>query len=153
MPQEAPDTEISGEPAPMILDDSPASSGPENAAMGSNVQDHHRHPQLMTVEVQQVSSAHDGNVTLESFKNADTQEILTGNVKVVVTATQYVTLSADRHSMEEIKSLALKEIARTGVKLKAIEVNYPDISSAKMVLDLGKYGEPFIILCSPSPQI
>ena len=148
MPQGAPDTEISCEPAPMILDDSPATSAPENAAMNPNVQEHHGHPQLMTAQVPQASSAYDGDVMLKSFNNADTPETITGNIKVVVTAIQYVTLSAHGHSMEEIRSLALKEIARTGVKLKAIEVNCPDISPTRIVLDLGKYGEPFMISCS-----
>lgn len=145
MSQEDLDTEISYGPAPTIFDNSPASSHPETAAMSPNVQEQQGHPQLMAVQVQQASNAQDGNVTLKSSNNVDTQETITGNIKVVVTATQYVTLSADRHSMEEIKLLALKEIARTGVKLKAIEVNYPDMPSARVVLDLGKHGEPFII--------
>lgn len=134
----------------MEMDISPSSSSHEMLPLVTTFPDSNTCLDSMTVDAEQLPlSPKDDftlNVNLASTEDTAERQGFSGNITMIVTARQQVTVNAQNLSPETIKAIAFREIGSVGVKLEAIDVvsvkpEQPELTRAMETLELGVYGK------------
>lgn len=160
MSTDAPDSDPKDESS-MDMDISPLRKGRDKLQLIPNSQTP-SHLQMMAVETEHPPISHGDcfslNVNVTPFNNTYAQQTFTGRITMVVTARQHLTVDANNHSAEHIKSLAFKQLANVGVKIDALDIvsvspgHSEPLSLAMSALGLGAHGKCFMKSFAEAPQ-